>query len=203
MGGLVFAAVHGVLAPLLLPIRAHSVQQLTRAVSESVACLEEVQDIERKTLVFLGGPADFWISYLQAERSWKGLPRPSGMVWLTSSRSALLVRGSEQALTFEPREKAGTPGFFRSLPEQLYRDDGAAFSTGQRFELPTLDAVVETVTPTGAPLRIAFEFSEPLASGRYEILVWRGDRYEVTRPESFLVERRIPVAHFFDTLLKH
>lgn len=201
IGGLFFVAVHGVLAPLVLPIRAHSVQQLAQTMSRTVLCLEEIHDLESKTLIVLGGPTDLWVSYLQAERSWKRLPRPKGIVWLTSSTSPLLVRGAEQSLTFEQEVDGSSKGFFQSLPEQLYRSKNAPFSRGQTFELPALHAIVEEVTSEGAPLRVTYEFSEPIASERYELLIWQGDKYAIAHPEGLQGEHRIPVAHFFDAML--
>ncbi len=200
IGGLFFVAIHGVLAPLQLPFRANSVHQLTQAMSRSVACLDEIRHIERKTLIFLGGPVDFWISYLQAERTWKGLPTPDAMVWLTSASSALLVDGSDQALSFERDNDIDAIGFFQSPAERLYRDDSTPFERGQRFVLPTLDAVIDEVNPGGSPLRITFRLHEPLASARYALLTWQGDRYVLTPPESLSGEHRIPVAHFVEAL---
>jgi hypothetical protein len=201
LGGLCFVGLHGVLAPLILPVRAHSVQQLARAMGHSVACLEEIENIQNKTLLVLGGPADLWVSYLQAERGWKGLPRPKGIVWLTSSTSALLVHVDERSLKFERELDVDSPGFFQSPPEQLYRRADAPFSPGQRFELEALHATVDEVTQSGAPLRITFELNEPVLSERYELLIWQGDKYDVTRPERIPGEHRIPVAHFFDVML--
>lgn len=58
LGGMLFT-VHGPLAALLLPWRAMQMQQLAAASARAFACVDEVTDLQQKTLIVLGAPTDF------------------------------------------------------------------------------------------------------------------------------------------------
>ena len=165
---------HGVLAPLLLPWRARQMQQLGAATEDAFACLESIEHLEARTLVVLGAPADFFVSYLQVERGVRGVPRPEHVYWLANPSGALHVRASDERTLQIERDG----GFFTTPPEALYRSRRARLEPGERVSLPGLDARIGSVDASGAPLHIELRFAQPLDTERYVLLALRGAVYE-------------------------
>jgi hypothetical protein len=187
--GAALLVVHGVLAPLLLPWRAQQMQWLASALERAFACLDDVEDLERRTLIVLGGPADLFVSYLQVERAARGLEQPEHVYWVTNPGAALHVhKAGERTLELE-REG----GFFTTPPEALYRGRRARLEPGQRLRLPELEARIESVDASGAPRRITLQLARALDAERYLFLELVGDSY---RPlaASELGARRIAAA---------
>lgn len=179
--------VHAVLSPLLLPWRAQQMQQLGAASERAFACLEDIDHLQRRTLVVLGAPADFFVSYLQAERGARGLPRPEHVYWVANPGATLRVRAiDEHALTLE---RDG--GFFTTPAEALYRSRRSPLAPGTRIPLSGLVARIGSVDATGAPLQVELRFPQPLADERLVFLALRGDVYERVAPSE--LERR-PIA---------
>lgn len=170
--------VHAVLGPLLLPIRARQIQELGQATGEAFACLEGIEDLEHKTVIVLGAPADFFVSYLQAERAARGLPRPAHVYWVTNPAAELDLRvTSERTLS---TERQG--GFFVTPAEALYRKRSAPLVLGASVGLPELTARISGVTSEGRPARVDFHFAAPLGDPRFVFLALRQQRYERVLP---------------------
>jgi hypothetical protein len=169
-------------APLLLPARARQMQALADAVETATAGVVSSTELENKEVILLGGPSDFLVSYLQAERSWKRAPHPRAVRWLgTGAGQTELQIDDGTHLTLERRE-----GFFGSAPERLYRRAMGELArpvelTGASFRAASFDAA-------GAPHKVAAMLAEPLPNGaasttgnggsRYLAFVWHVDRYE-------------------------
>jgi hypothetical protein len=187
--------VHGLLAPLLMPLRAHQMQALGHATAHAFAGLDEIGDLEHKTVLVLGAPTDFFVSYLQAERAARDLPRPEHVYWITNPEAALDVRVvGESTLSLE---RAG--GFFVTPPEALYRRPSAALDLHERLSLPGLTATIRDVTPGGVTMRIEFCFDEPLTDERFVFLALRGDAYQRVTPgdlDHLHLEPALPLAAF-------
>ena len=176
--GAALLLVHGLLAPLLLPWRARQMQQLGAASERAFACLDDIERLERRTLVVLGAPADFFVSYLQAERGARGLPCPEHVYWVANPGATLRVRASDER-TLE-LERDG--GFFTTPAEALYRGRRSPLAPGARITLAGLEARIGSVDAKGAPLHVELRFPEPLEDERLVFLVLRGDVYERVFP---------------------
>jgi hypothetical protein len=187
--------VHGLLGPLLLPLRARQMQALGHATAHAFAGLEQIGDLEHKTVLVLGAPADFFVSYLQAERAARGLPRPEHVYWVTNPEAALDVRVvGERTLSLE---RAG--GFFVTPPEALYRRPSAALALNARVGLPGLTATIRDVTPRGVTMRVELCFDEPLTDERFVFLALHGDVYREVAPgdlDHLHLEPALPLAAF-------
>jgi hypothetical protein len=170
--------VHGVLSPILLPWRARQMQQLGAATERAFACLDGIEHLEQRTLVVLGAPADFFVSYLQAERRARGLPRPEHVYWVANPGAALRVRASDERTLEVEREG----GFFTTPAEALYRSPRSPLAPGARIRLSGLEARIGSVDARGAPLRVELRLPEPLGDERFVFLALRGDVYERVLP---------------------
>ncbi|HTV20317.1 MAG TPA: hypothetical protein VMG12_16650 [Polyangiaceae bacterium] len=170
--------VHGLLAPVLLPIRSLQIQQLGRATAHAFACLDGVDKLAHKTLIVLGAPSDFFVGYLQAERAVRQLPRPAHVYWVSNPEAALDLRVmGERTLS---TERQG--GFFVTPSEHLYRRASAALGVNASVGLPELTARISGLTSEGRPSRVEFRFDEPLGDERFVFIALRGDRYERVAP---------------------
>jgi len=194
--GAVLLLVHGLLSPLLLPWRARQMQQLGAATERAFACLDEIDDLEGRTLVVLGAPADFFVSYLQAERGARGLPRPEHLYWVANPGAALRVRVTGQQTLELEREG----GFFTTPAEALYRSPRSPLAPGAHIRLAGLEARVGSVDAVGAPLRLELRLPAPLEDERFVFLALRGDVYVRVRP-SQLSRRPIAAAPAIAELL--
>jgi hypothetical protein len=193
---LVLLLVHGVFAPLLAPLRAQQMQALAGILERAFAPLQEIDDLQQKTLIFLGAPADFFVSYLQVERAARGLPQPEHVHWVANPGAALDVRVRDA----HTLELAREDGFFSSAPEALYRSPRAPLGLGASVRLPELVARVTALTPSGLPGRIELRFRAPLDAERYVFFELRGGSYRrVSR--SLLGDRRLEPAPPLSELL--
>jgi hypothetical protein len=188
----VLVLVHGLLAPVLLPWRARQMQQLGAATERAFACLDDIE-LDGRTLVVLGAPADFFVSYLQAERGARGLPRPQHLYWVANPGAALRIRATDsQTLQLE---RDG--GFFTTPAEALYRSRRAPLVPGEHIELAGLDARIGSVDAAGAPLRIELRLPGRLDDERFVFLALQGDVYERVLParlERHSIAAAAPVA---------
>lgn len=177
LGGFLFVT-HGPLAALLLPWRAAQMQLFARATDHAFACLDEVSDLPQKTLIVLGAPTDFFVSYLQAARAVRGGAQPRHVYWLTNPDFALDVTTvDERTLSF----RRGS-GFFMSAFEQLYRKPNKPLAMNSVVHLPGLAARVTEVTSKGTPTQVEFAFDDALTTDQFVFLVLGGATYERISP---------------------
>ncbi len=196
--GALLLLVHGVLAPVLLPWRANQMQQLAAASERAFACLDDIDGLERRTLVVLGGPADLFVSYLQVERAARRLPRPKHVYWVTNPGAALHVRAADERTLELEREG----GFFTTPPEALYRGRRARLEPGQRLLLPELQARIDSVDVAGAPLRITLQLEQPLDAERYVFLELRGAAYQPLAASELGARRIAPAPGLVELLAR-
>jgi hypothetical protein len=190
--------VHALLAPLLLPLRAHQMQELAHATERAFVALDAVADLEQKTLIVFGAPTDFFVSYLQVERAARGLPRPAHVYWLANPEAKLDLEVLDDRTLSMEREG----GFFVAPAEALYRGPSAPLSAGARISLPELTATVRGVTAAGMPARVEFAFDEPLTDARFVFLALRDSAYERVAPgdlDRLHLEPTPPLAAFLSS----
>jgi hypothetical protein len=166
-------AIHLVVAPLLLPLRAAQMQVFGRALEKATTVLDQVPDLAQRTVVILNAPVDIFASYIQVERAWRGAPRAKRFYWLTSSSSPAQVRRTDDRTLVIERER----GFLSTPLETHYRRAESSMLPGTLVELAQMTAKVQTATDDGRPLAVSFRFSEQLESNSFLFLIWSGDHY--------------------------
>jgi hypothetical protein len=171
---LAFAAVHLVVAPLVLPMRAAQMQILGSLSMRAQASLDAALAGGPHTLVIASAPVALLGSYLQAERAYLGRPRPEHLYVLSTASSATHV---ERAGTSELRIEAER-GFLHTPLERHYRGSTAGLEPGQRVELARMTAHVEEGGAEGRPSSVRFTFDEDLDGSGTVVLRWAGDHYE-------------------------
>jgi hypothetical protein len=175
---LAFGAVHLVLAPILLPLRAVQMQLLGTVQARATAALDRVPDLAQKTVVIVSAPLDILASYIQLERLFEGKSAARRLYWLTSAGSPVRVQRSGTNTLLIERQH----GFF-STPLELHYRREAALPAGTSFEFSDMSATVTSVTADARPRQVSFRFAEPLESTSYVFLIWKHDRYELLDPK--------------------
>lgn len=175
---LAFGAVHLVLAPVLLPLRAAQMQLLGGVQARASAVLDRIPDLAHRTVVIVSAPLDILASYIQLERLFDGKTAARRLYWLTSAGSSVRVQRSGVSTLLIERQR----GFFSAPLELHYRRD-PTLAPGTTFELSDMSAAVTSVMPDARPRQVSFRFAEPLESTSYVFLIWNHDRYELLDPK--------------------
>lgn len=195
-GAVLLLALHAVVGPALLPIQALRVQLAAGVNRQSFSCLSAVRDLEEKTLVVLGAPTDFWVSYLQAALEWRGRPAPRNVVWVANPGGFVAdLSGEGSALL------TAADGFFNRLPARLYRPRDRPFVTGEVFHPPGVTIEVLQLNDALDPTTLLLTFDQALDSGAYAFIVWGDAGYENLPVVEFRGKRTIETRPIFATVL--
>jgi hypothetical protein len=192
-----FALLHVVLAPVLLPLRAGQMQLLGDLLDRANASISRA-DLQDRTVVLLGPPADVFASYISPARAWNEQPRPRHLYWLASASSAIEVRRPDaDRLSVRPAE-----GFLFAPLEQHYRGAVRSLRAGSEVALSRMTARVTSVTADGRPQAVDFTFREPLESDAYVFLRWHEGRFV---PSTLPIGDNVtlPAQDFGQVLLEH
>jgi hypothetical protein len=194
--GVFFVIVHAAVAPLTLPWRAHQIQQLGGAMQNAFASLDGVPDLAHKTVIVLGAPVDFVVSYLQVDRQVRRVPRPERVYWVANPGARLeLSVQDERTLSLE-REG----GFFSTPAEGLYRAPQRALPLGASVRLPELTARIAATNEAGLPVRIELQLDHPFSDDRYLFLTFLGNEFRPITPERLVELHTLPAASLLDLL---
>jgi hypothetical protein len=173
-------ALHWVLAPLMLPLRAATLELTAAAQARAERGVPVTDAIEGQTVVVLNAPFDIMVSYLQPAREARGVPRPAHLHWLATASSQLAIeRLDERTLRVRPEQ-----GFLYSAAELHYRGDPRALTVGATVTLSEMTVRVVEATADGRPQTAEFRFRDPLESPRYRFVRFLdGELVPATLPE--------------------
>jgi hypothetical protein len=189
-----FALVHLVLAPLLLPARAYGMAPLAAAAARYDSALPVEPAVRGKTVIVVNAPVTIMLSYLQVSRAARGVPRPAHLYVLASSSSALRVtRSGARSLRVSLEQ-----GFMYRPEESHYRADADALAREGSVELVAMRAKLLELTPDGRPKTVEFSFDESLENGRYLLRAYRGGRLVPWQPPPLGRTEQFPPEEFFN-----
>ncbi len=168
----VLALCHLVLAPLLLPVRARSMETVSatlRLFDDALGRDAEVASVHALAILT---PNEGMLSYLPVTRAAEGVPAPRSVRALTSSTGAIEVtRTAEHTL-----EVVAVGGLLSSPSERMVRSLRQPFHVGERFAMGVRDPVGEVevlaLTDDGRPARTRFTFVQPLEHPSHRWLRW-------------------------------
>lgn len=167
VAGGVFIALHCVVAPLALPIRAAFPDGGAMADRFGIQVAFD-PSIEQQDLVLVNPPSVMHVAYFLAEREERGLPAPRRVRALASGRQAVAVsRPDERTLVVRPAR-----GFISWKFEELLRDERNPMVVGERVELTGLTIEVTALTEDGRPGEAVFRFAVPLEDTSLHWLCW-------------------------------
>jgi hypothetical protein len=152
------AVLHLVLAPLLLPVRALSVDLLARIGARLEASIPTDQTVRGKTLVILSSSVELTAFPPWMQRQVRGVPLPRSMRVLASCFADLRVSRLD-ATTLRVRPEKG---FLDNEFLRMVRGLSRPFRAGDEVVLSDLRVRVREVTVDGRPAEADFTFAVPL-----------------------------------------
>jgi hypothetical protein len=190
------ALIHGVVAPLSLPLRAAAFRPVAESVDRIDRSIPKDPSVRDKTVIVVNAPLTVMLSYIQVQRAALSDPRPAQLLWLASSSSELAVQqlGPSQ-LRLELAQ-----GFLRRAEETFYRAGGLAGVDRVSIRGARFDIVKRT--EDGRPKVVDVTFEEPLDSSRYLLRAYVDGRLEPWQPPAAGQVERFEPHDFFRLLLE-
>jgi hypothetical protein len=190
---LLLVTMHLVAAPLLLPLRARTMEILGTALDRAENSIPASESIQRKTAIIVNAPVDIMASYIQVMRASRQKPRPRHLYWLASAGSPLVIRRvSDQTLSVTPRS-----GFLYTPLERHYQGDPRGLKKGRVIRLSEMSVKITDVRADGRPRQARFTFAAELDSDRYLFLYWAGGEYKPFKLPRPGETTRLPAEDFF------
>jgi hypothetical protein len=168
---LVFLALHGAVAPLLLPFRAAQMGRMARAEQQAVQDLRAQAGPLGKTVVILNAPSVVLASYAQAQLKTQGLPTIAKLYVLSAADSTVVVTRTGPSELSMRAER----GFLRTHLERLYRAMPASLAVRGRVELAQLSAEVTEWLADGHPRAVRFTLNRQLSD--YAFVCWTEGKF--------------------------
>jgi hypothetical protein len=158
---------HLPLAALLLAGRTAVLPVFGQAFSGGAEAAPRGPEIADQTFVFVNGN-DFLVGYTYLIPAARDEATPRGVAQLASIASAMSVtREDASTLVIEP-----DGGFLKQPFDGLLKASGRRFAVGERIGRSEFYAEVRAVTDDHRPARVAFVFTDELASSRLRFLHW-------------------------------
>jgi hypothetical protein len=184
----VLIVVHGVIAPLILPLRAGN--PLGPAWVERAFYIHTPlgRSLEGKTVVVVNAPSAMHADYLVLLRELRGEPGPERIRVLGPAIPGVTIRREDgRTLSIRPEQ-----GFLRMPLDAVFRSERKPLREGETVRLTGMTATVAALTPDGRPSEVTFRFDEPLESPDFVWLCYRGDRFVPFSPPPVGREVEIP-----------
>ncbi len=167
-------AIHLCLAPLLLPVRAYSMNLLGQVIDRADRTIPITETLRDQTVVIVNTPFVVMASYLQVMRESRREPRPKHLYLLSTASSTVRVkRSADRTLQLTPRA-----GFIYTPLEKHYRGNARELAKGKTVALSEMVVRVNETTRDGRPRTATFTFREPLSSERYRFVTWSNGVYK-------------------------
>jgi len=180
------AAVHLLLAPVLLPWRTLTMRRFHDQVAAGTASAYASVVSGDELVVALTAKDFYFCSLLRAMRAnLERGPSPAVVCLAATRGEAVLERVDDNTLSLRVAE-----GYLAEPFNRLYRARSAPLGVGTRIYTGTLEAVVTEATPAGEPITVTFRFNWPLSSEKLRFVRWNGERF-VPAPPPRAGERRL------------
>jgi hypothetical protein len=187
-----FIAIHGVFAPILLPVRARLPGALSRGVAQIDTRVPADAELARQDLVLVNVPFKYLCNFASVVRRSNGGVSPRHWFCLGVSDGAVEVsRPDASTLVLRP---AG--GYLRYFEDTNVRARQVPFAPGDRVELPGLAITIQQVTADARPAEVAYQFAVPLEDARLRWRVWRDRAYQPFVPPPVGGAATLPADHF-------
>lgn len=166
-------AVHAVIAPLALPLRAANPVG-PRWVEARLHVRLPRESLEDRTVVIVNAPSAIVANDLLLRREMDGLSVPRHVRALAPAIPSVTIRRlDERTLAIRPRG-----GYLRWVLDQIFRSERRRFALGERVRLSGLTVTIVSLTADGRPDEATFRFDVPLESPSLLWLCFRGGGFE-------------------------
>ena len=187
-----FVAIHLVLAPILLPVRARLPGSLSRGLARIDALVPADPGLAQQDLVLVNVPFKYLCNFASVVRRSMGGVSPRRWRCLGVSADAVAVsRPDPTTLVLRPAE-----GYLSYFEDTNVRSRQVPFAVGDRVELPDFTIVIQRVTDDARPAEVAFHFAVPLEDSSLRWQVWRDGAYRPFEPPPVGGTLELPADHF-------
>ncbi|MGB2986365.1 MAG: hypothetical protein WBE26_10825 [Phycisphaerae bacterium] len=164
-----FILVHGVAAPILLPLRAGYPIGTKKFLDQHYVQAPMDRSVEQQDVVIVNPPSPFHAIYLPILRELDNEPVPRHTRILAPGYSAMTVRRpDERTLVIRPER-----GYLAWVFDRLFRGENHPMLLGERVELTGMTVEVTALTVDGRPAEAAFRFAVPLEDPSLRWLYWK------------------------------
>jgi hypothetical protein len=171
-------AVHAVIAPIALPLRAASPmgpRWVENRLNVGTALGPELGD---RTVVIVNAPSPVNATYLILRRELAGQSVPRHTRVLAPAIPAVTIqRLDERTLAIRPRN-----GYLRWFLDQVFRSERRRFALGEQVRLTGMTVTISALTADVRPAEAMFSFDVPLESPSLVWLCFRGTGFEPFSP---------------------
>jgi hypothetical protein len=190
-------ALHVVLAPVMLPFRAHGVTAIDTMLRRADATIPATSDISGQTLVLINPPIDPFADYFPVYRAAERRPRPKYFRWLATGVTDLTIERVD-ANTLRVRPAAG---YLSSASQMMLRSHRHPLQLGEVVSLTGTSFQVTRLTDDGRPAEVQVRFSVPLEDSSLRFMQWGGSYgyvpFVVPRPGGSVLVPAVDMRHVF------
>ena len=164
---------HLIAAPLLGLGRIAYQENVNSRMMRAVASVPSDPQVASQDLVLINPPDHIYlVTAIWAVNLLEHLPIPRHIRALSTGGELEVTRGrsSLAAVRFPA-------GFFPTAFSRYVRSQNERFSAGQRFDLPGLSVVVESLDARGDPEQVLYEFPVPLDDSSLRLMSWHDGVY--------------------------
>lgn len=192
LAAIVLCAIHGVLAPIALPIRARIPGSVSRGVARIDALVPRDPALATQDLVIVSVPFKYLCNFASVVRRSNGGVSPNRWRCLgVTPDTVIATRPDAQTLVLRP-----ALGYLRFFEDTNVRARRFLFAAGDRVELPDLTIGVRSVTADARPAEIEIRFAVPLEDPSLRWVVWRDGAYRAFTPPPVGGSVTIPAESF-------
>lgn len=175
----ILVAVHLILAPLAMPVRAAWFMGPPGLVDQLRPAEPMDPSIASQTLIVVNPPEALVLMESILKWSADGQPLPRRLRALVSSRlrTVEVRRLDERTLVLRPEA-----GFMHGLADPLVRGPDQPLTLGQQITLPGMAVEITEIGPERRPTEAVFRFDVPLEDKSLRWLQWRDGRFELFIP---------------------
>lgn len=167
---------HVVMATVLLPYRiSFTAKSFGRLVPRAGQSLPTSDIMENRTVVMVNSPDPLVATYSLSYRYLQDRKMIESLRMLSSVlRGTLHIeRTDARTLILWPSE-----GFLQEPLSRVFRSPSLPMDQGEEVRLSNLTVKVLSVSPSGIPQRVSFQFAKPLEDSSYLWLTWKDRGYE-------------------------
>ncbi len=170
---LILLLVHLIAAPLLGLGRIAYQENINSRMMRAVASVPSDPRVASQDLVLINPPDHIYlVTAIWAVHLLEHLPIPRHIRALSTGGELEVTRVGPRSLQIR-----FPAGFFPTAFSRYVRSQNERFSAGQRFDLPGLSVVVESLDARGDPEQVLYEFPVPLDDSSLRLMSWHDGVY--------------------------
>ncbi|HEX6244298.1 MAG TPA: hypothetical protein VFZ61_25450, partial [Polyangiales bacterium] len=171
--GALLLVIHGLFAPLTLPLRSFDIYAMERLMRHSDRSIPHGPQAKQQTVVLINPPVDVFAIYFSVYRASRQLELPGHLRWLATGESELEVaRVDEHSLKLRP-----ALGYLATATQLMFRRPDRPITSDQIIRLDGVSYQVTEQTSDGRPAELLVRFDRPLESPEFRWLQWGKHEY--------------------------